>query len=301
MRDVKQEAIGHWRHILLELGIDAKHLGTNKPCPACGGSDRFSFSDKEGLGTWYCRSCNGGSGFDLLMLLNGWDFVTAAKNVQRVLGVPEKAKPFKPQRDPAQALNRVWLGSKPVRRGDQASQYLQARGLSVLPESLRLHPGLRTEGKTYPALIALVQDVKGRKVTLHRTFLDGPNKAPLEAPKKLMPGKATVTGCCIRLWPADTEVVISEGVETTCAASELFSLPGWAAVSAHGLEALQLPETIRSVLIAGDHDKNYVGLKAAYVLAERLHREGRTVRVSIPPVPQMDWLDELNLRRGKAA
>jgi putative DNA primase/helicase len=41
-----------------------------------------------------------------------------------------------------------------------------------------------------------------------------------------------------------------------------------------------------------DHDK--AGLEAARALARRLLREGRKVRLAVPPVEGEDWLDALN-------
>lgn len=300
MTEVKQLAVGHWMHILTELGVPESCLARpNRPCPNCGGTDRFSFSDKEGKGTWFCRSCGGGSGFDLLMSLNGWDFPTAARNVERVLGTPERVR-FASQPDPARALRAVYSGSKPVREGDPVATYLQARGLSLLPESLRYHPSLPSEGRRWPAMLALLTDVRGKGVTLHRTFLDGNRKAPIEAPKKLLPPIGTVTGACVRLYPATDAVLLGEGVESTLAAAQLFELPGWACVSAHGLESILLPESITRVLICGDNDshKSYAGERASYALAERLTREGRKVEVHIPAIPGYDWNGELNLRKG---
>lgn len=299
---VKDKARGHWVHALTQLGVEPKHLGANKPCPACGGVDRFTFSDKDGRGTYFCRGCGFGDGFDLLQKLHGWDFARTAREVERVLGVPEKVK-FASRPDPARALRAVYGGSRPVRSGDLVHQYLQARGLSLLPPSLRFHPSLAAEGRRWPAMLALVTDVTGKAQTLHRTFLDGSRKAPLEAPKKLMPPISTVTGSAIRLWPAESAVGLAEGIETAIGAYELFGIPTWACVSAGGLETVVLPESITTVHVYSDNDshREFAGERAAYLLASRLAKEGRKVYVHISPLPNSDWLNELLLRRGRVA
>lgn len=297
---VKDKARGHWREILVALGIDPKHLGTNKPCPVCHGEDRFSFADKDGSGKFFCRSHGHGDGFDLLTQLNGWDLKRAVREVERVLGVPEKVR-FERRPDPARALNAVYRGSRPVEADDQVHHYLLARGLSVLPPALRFHPSLPVAGTRYPAMLALLHDVTGRAVSLHRTFLDGANKAPVDAPKMLMTPTTTVTGACVRLWPVTDIVGLAEGIETSLAVYELFGVSTWACVSAHGLETIQLPEQIQTVHIYADHDLHHVGARAAYIAAERLSREGRKVTVKIAPVPGMDFVDELNLVRGQVA
>ena len=39
----------------------------NRPCPICGGRDRFTYFSKEPGGRWYCRACGWGDGIDLVM------------------------------------------------------------------------------------------------------------------------------------------------------------------------------------------------------------------------------------------
>jgi putative DNA primase/helicase len=299
MEPISQKARGHWHHILTQLGVPESSLRSpNRKCPVCQESrDSFSFTDK-GAGLFFCRKHGGGDGFRLLEQFHGWDFPRACKEVERVLGVPEKVR-FVSRPDPARALRRVYKGSRPVEDGDPVHLYLRNRGIDLLPKSLRFHPSLPVAGTHYPAILALLKDVTGKAVTLHRTFIQDGDKAPVDTPRMMMTPTTTVTGACARLYPADDAVLLAEGLETTLSAMTLFSLPGWACISAHGLETVQLPEIIKTVLIAADHDLNHVGAKAAYVAAERLSREGRKVRVEIPAVPGFDWNDELNLRRGR--
>ena len=62
----KSLARGRWKAILLAAGVSEELLAKqNKPCPACGGTDRFSFLDRDGDGTYFCRGCGGGDGFSL--------------------------------------------------------------------------------------------------------------------------------------------------------------------------------------------------------------------------------------------
>ncbi len=299
MSEIVEAARGHWPHILVSLGVPENFLTKpNRPCPLCSGKDRFSLTDCDGSGSYFCRGCGHGNGFELLKHFLQLDFPAVAKEVERVLGVPERVK-FASRPDPARALRAVYGGSRPVRSGDLVDQYLQARGLSLLPPSLRFHPSLAAEGRRWPAMLALVTDVTGKAQTLHRTFLDGSRKAPLEAPKKLMPPISTVTGSAIRLWPAESAVGLAEGIETAISAYELFGVPTWACVSAHGLESVVLPESITTVHVYSDNDshREFAGERAAYLLASRLAKEGRKVEVRIPPVPGFDWLQELNLRK----
>ncbi len=87
--DVTREALGRWPEIHQAAGIPPEYLRLKKgqPCPACGGTDRYHYSDREGRGTYLCRKCGGGDGFSLLMKYHGWDFARAADEVRLVLGI----------------------------------------------------------------------------------------------------------------------------------------------------------------------------------------------------------------------
>lgn len=91
----KSLARGRWKAILLAAGVSEELLAKqNKSCPACGGTDRFSFLDRDGDGTYFCRGCGGGDGFSLLMKVQGKGFVQALEFVERFCGiVPKTAEP----------------------------------------------------------------------------------------------------------------------------------------------------------------------------------------------------------------
>lgn len=57
---IKTAARGRWLEILTAAGMDAADLdGRNRPCPKCGGNDRFAtFSDFTETGGVICRGCH---------------------------------------------------------------------------------------------------------------------------------------------------------------------------------------------------------------------------------------------------
>ena len=95
---VKQRAAGRWREILPALGgIDAGILdGKNRPCPRCGGRDRFRVIDMA-AGVLFCNQCfnhDNGDGIAALMWLRGWDFNQTLAELARHLGIaPATAEP----------------------------------------------------------------------------------------------------------------------------------------------------------------------------------------------------------------
>jgi putative DNA primase/helicase len=99
-------------------------------------------------------------------------------------------------------------------------------------------------------------------------------------------------GGAIRLFPleAGKPLALAEGIETALAVREATGWPVWATIAAPFMKEVIVPE-VEEVLIAADHDK--AGLEAAHALARRLLREGRRVRVAVPPEEGEDWLDAL--------
>ena len=61
-------AKGKWRNILGKAGVPSKFLRPNvgQSCPMCGGKDRYTFTDYEGDGNYFCRGCGAGNGVHLL-------------------------------------------------------------------------------------------------------------------------------------------------------------------------------------------------------------------------------------------
>ncbi len=114
---------------------------------------------------------------------------------------------------------RKWSEAVPL-TDSPADVYLRERSLVPGPDgwppSLRYHLALRHgyTGLLLPALVAAITIWPNRTVVgIHRTFLraDGKGKAPVTKPK-MMIGRCG--GGAVRLAPAGTELVLSEGIET---------------------------------------------------------------------------------------
>ncbi len=297
-------ATGKWPGILRHFGFDDGALtGKHGPCPLCGGRDRFRFDDKAGRGTWICSHCGAGDGAALLMRSRAWDFATTARQVEQIVGAVA-TQPAKAQRSDDQkraALRRVWAEAKPVHAGDPVGRYLAGRGLALdsYPPALRYHEGLTYRDSsglvvgTFPAMLARICDADDKGICLHRTYLtaDG-RKAPVESPKKMMSPTGTVSGAAIRLSGVAEHIGIAEGIETALAAAQLFGIPTWATVTAHGVETFIPPAGVNRVTVFADNDANFVGQRAAYVAAARLAGLGIECEVQTPEEAG-DWLDVL--------
>jgi hypothetical protein len=174
-------------------------------------------------------------------------------------------------------------------------RYLKARGLSLEPP-----PTLRLAFlKGEPVVVARVEGQGGHfgapapqinLLGLHLTTLEPDGRGRRE--KRLAKGSRPKGGA-IRLFPleAGKPLALAEGIETALAVREAAGWPAWALVAAPFLKEASLPPEAKEVVIAADHDK--AGLEAAKALARRLLREGRKVRLAVPPVEGEDWLDAL--------
>jgi putative DNA primase/helicase len=112
-------ARGQWPEILRRLGVDARYLRKRHgPCPVCGGKDRFRFDDRH-EGWHYCNQCGAGPGIVLLRKLRGWDYATACKAIDEILGgrdfrtKPRPSSPAEPPPSPWAQLYVEWQRTMP--------------------------------------------------------------------------------------------------------------------------------------------------------------------------------------------
>ncbi len=195
LEELKTAAHGRWPEIHAALGIPNQLLNTGRhqPCPHCGGKDRFRYTDYRGSGGFICNQCTpqGGSGFDLLMLVFGYSFSEAADAVAGVLGLSDRAAvPITPitavqgstgaQTDKQAALLSLLDNSARIGERSAAGRYLVGRGLdwAAVSDGLQgLHDAELVywhDGQDlgrYPAMLAEVCDLRGEVQAVHRIYL----------------------------------------------------------------------------------------------------------------------------------
>jgi putative DNA primase/helicase len=294
LEQVKRDAVGKWGGVLSSFGVET-HGGKHGPCPICGGKDRFRFDDKDGMGTYICNQCGAGDGWDLTQKALSLPFWDAVQRVAAVVGTVEHG-PVAVETDIEtikHRLNKLWTSAKDLRSNDPVMRYLSGRGITTTPMGVRSHDSVYEPDtkQRYPAMVAKVVDEFGRPVTIHRTYLDGQNKANIESPRKLMPGTKKLHGVSVRLCKYDEVLGVAEGIETALSAAQLFNIPTWAVLSTSMMKTWEPPDGLKAVVVFGDNDKNFAGQKAAYALAGKLS-DTHQIEVNIPDIVG-DWNDVL--------
>ena len=298
-------AKGYWPEILKKLGVDSYYLnGNHTDCPICGqGKDTFRFDDKNGSGSYFCGKCGAGYGINFVMNLLNLSFAGAAKQVDEIIrNEPvQKTQKSKP-RDPRPLLKSIAKGLHPI-IGTEAEKYLHDRGLEIISDELRFHSGLVYWGRDnngnavnrgkYSAMVAPIISPDGKHLTYHITYLSNGRKANVDSPKKVMKPIEPIRGGAIRLFQPTESLGIAEGIETALAVHQHYKVPVWSTASANGMASVVLPDKVKKILIFSDNDKSYTGQQAAYSLASRLKKMGKSVKVYTPTKQGTDFLDQL--------
>jgi hypothetical protein len=197
---------------------------------------------------------------------------------------------------------RIWDAAR-VARGTPVVRYLAGRGIIIpLPPSLRWAPSLRRpDGTTGPAMVARVDGLDGELIGVQRTWLDRDASGIWRRRDRASLGP--IGGGAVRLatMRPNEWLVVGEGIETVMSVMQCEALPGWAALSASGIEQLLLPLDARMVLIVADHDANGTGERAAHNAARCWLAESRRCRIVMPEGVGDDANDLLMGRHNVAA
>jgi hypothetical protein len=165
--------------------------------------------------------------------------------------------------------------------GTPVETYLRSRGITILPEAIRCHPGLPHRDLTVlqPAMVVAMVDIHTNEaVGLHRTWLkrDGSGKIT-RAKSRMMFGRAR--GTAMKLTPDDVVeqgLAIAEGIETALAAMQ-DSYRVWALGSAGAVADFPLLDGIESLVVFTEDDP--AGITAAEACVQRWKNAGQDAEV----------------------
>jgi putative DNA primase/helicase len=244
------------------------------PCPNHGsgrGDRNPSLSVSDGDEGRLLLRCFAGCGFeDVLGELRGRGLIDGDR-LQREQRCTALVTPKEP--DPV-ALE-IWQGSEPM-TGTIAQNYLERRGIPLLPPRLRYYRGAMIAGveQSYRGITAI-------------------QKTPLTPDGDRRDGdrwtKGELGNGAVRLGAAQAIMGIAEGTETALSAMTLTGMTVWASLGAARFHKVELPPIVREVHIFADNDAP--GREAAE-RARDVHRElGRVVAVRRPPPEFKDYND----------
>jgi hypothetical protein len=236
----------------------------------------------------------------------------ADASIARMMDLPSElvVAPTPRSSNVARALG-AWRRAVPA-TGTLVQGYLQGRGIiSPPPASIRFLPRQRnwSDGKTYPAMISLVQrvpndDERGSQsgallidAGVHFTFLQG---GGFDVPVR----KATTDACKLTLgqlrhggvWltpvnEINEQLAVAEGIETALSVQQITNVPTVAALSAAGMRSLRWLPQVRHLWIAADNGE--VGRGAAEALLARALRAGLQAHIKLPAWGKNDFNDLL--------
>jgi hypothetical protein len=181
-----------------------------------------------------------------------------------------------------------------------AQRYLsETRGVDVsrLPinvfDSLRFHPNCIFGPDRQPCLLALMRDaISDAPVGVQRIGL-------AQDKGRVVKIKRMALGCLgvVKLWPADGQLTVGEGLETVLSACTRLSyagaslIPAWALISSGKLAALPVLPDVKRITVLVDHDLNGEGQAAADRLESTWRAASRTVLQLLPDNPGDDFND----------
>ena len=138
-------------------------------------------------------------------------------------------------------------------------------------------------------LVALVQNVAGEPIGIQRTYLNpaGSGKAAVAKPKLSL---GSIRGGAVRVGTPDGRVAVCEGLEDGLTLAQELDAPVWVSVGTSNLPAMELPASVRSVVIGADNDS--AGESAAQKAAHAFTLRGLDVRIIWPLESYKDFNSE---------
>lgn len=275
-----EAATGNWDKIFsfykLPPITGKKHF--KGKCPICKQKGKFRIDDRCGQGTYIC-TCGAGNGFKLLELTQGKNFKNLAAEIDKLLGITTSKSKLKTQDNRIFQLRTNIINNYAnlvSLKETLASQYLQNRGIFILPkDNVKYCANQPVKGnKKLQAIWSLVTDAKGNLCYLHRSFLDGTQKANIIPQKKLDSLQEQnyldhAESIAIRLFPVSSTLGIAEGIETALSCKQIYNVNTWSVVNTQFMKKFKVPLGVKNLIIFADMDWHAAGLSAATFCANK--------------------------------
>lgn len=251
-------------------------------CPICGRKGKFRIDNRNNNGTWIC-TCGSGDIWSLLTATQSKDFATLAREIDEIIGNEFNSK--KPDTTSKTQTDTDKLRARVVQKfqilenlkNTPADGYLKNRGITIQLNTLAniKYSNREQIGRdTYGAMYALATDQTGTLCYLHRTILNGENKAKIPAPKQLKSLQeknylSYAKSVAIRLFPVASTLGIAEGIETALSCKQIYQCNTWSTINANFMSKFIAPQGVEKLIIFADTDKSLTGHSAAFACGRR--------------------------------
>ncbi len=277
------------------------------PGPGHGPSDRSVSLLVDPSGRLVVRSWGRSSWQEVLDDLRRRNFID---DHNRLAGMGVREGYHGPEASPAEKVRvaaAIWAEAAPT-LGTLSERHAHSRGIvRALPGPDVLRHASRaplraydpSDGRTHAAMVAAITCPTGELTAIEITYLDrtGAQETRIRPARKAV--GSIPPGSAVRVDPPDAEMLVGEGFFTTLAATERFSLPGWATLSTARLRTWSPPPGVRSVLVAGDNGVD--GRRSAFCLVRRLRAKGVRAEAVFPPLSFDDFNTFACARRARTA
>jgi len=301
-----EAAKGRWPEILEHYGLPPI-TGKNHykgECPVCSARGKFRIDDRDGAGTWICV-CGSGDGMKLLSATQtNKTFSALCAEVDQLIGNDYQREKIPAHSSAAKLRQRTiskFAKLLPLHCTPGAG-YLRQRGINKLPtDAIKFCESQRHAGRVYHALYALATDDKGELCYLHRTLLEGEQKAPLGESAKRQKSLQEdnyleyARSVAIRMFPVSSTLGIAEGIETALSCYQIYGVNTWAVMNSNFMKKFRAPAGVKHLIIFADMDKHSAtGQAAAFECAHaNLMAKNDLVKVSIRWPDNGDFNDML--------
>ena len=261
-------------------------------CPLCGYKNAFSLDYKQGKILFRCFACQD----DPRRFISHFQSIglwRKSKSASVAVAIAKVAKVSDEDLQKREYARKVWEASSPI-CGTLAERYLNARGIHLANiDALRFKPSVWHSKSEcfFPSLVAKVTTRHGDFMGIHRTYVahDGMAKADVDSPKMML---GNIKGGSVHLSPLTGDTLaVCEGIETGLSILQMTCIPTWACLSTGGMVSLEIPSSIRTLLICGDNDP--AGITASLALKARAIQEGYAVKHITPQEAGFDFNDVL--------
>lgn len=207
-----------------------------------------------------------------------------------------KKEPEKRQYDPQALARKLWEESQPAENTPVEAYLRQRKYIGPVPKVIRYLSWCKysdTEAY-YPAMLSAVQKWPASEiVAVHRTYLNrvGVGKAEVGLPKKWL---GPCEGGAVQIALPTETLAIAEGIESALSFYQAEGIPTWSALSAWNMQSLVLPDLplAQNIIICSDYDPT--GLRITYEMADKWHRQGRSIHIVRANARGMDMNDLLS-------